>query len=92
MYTLTYGKYLMSIQNGKAINGKNILGIAGFKNYFAIWFYKGAFLKDENKQLISANEGVTKSLRQWRFTSAAAVDEKIVLQYVDEAIAYAIDN
>lgn len=25
MYTLTYGKYLLRVQNGKAINGKNIL-------------------------------------------------------------------
>ena len=35
MYTLTYGKYLMRIQNGKAINGKNILdNTVGLKSIY----------------------------------------------------------
>ncbi len=35
MYTLTYGKYLISIQNGKAINGKNILdNTVGLKSIY----------------------------------------------------------
>lgn len=48
-------------------NGQNIVGIAGFKSFFALWFYNGIFLKDPNKVLINAQEGVTKALRQWRF-------------------------
>jgi len=67
-------------------NGKNILGLGGFKHFFTIWFYKGVFLKDEDKVLINANEENTKSLRQWRFTSKDEIDEKKVLQYVHEAI------
>lgn len=69
------------------INNKNVIGIGGFKNYFTIWFWNGVFLKDEAKVLVNANEGVTKGLRQWRFTSAAELDEKLILRYVNEAIA-----
>jgi uncharacterized protein YdeI (YjbR/CyaY-like superfamily) len=36
--------------------------------------------------LVNANEGVTKSLRQWRFASVDEVEEKIILSYVNEAI------
>lgn len=67
-------------------NGKNVLGIGGFKNYFTIWFFKGVFLKDEANMLVNANEENTKSLRQWRFASKSEVNEKIVLEYINEAI------
>jgi len=69
------------------INGKNILGIGGFKSFFTIWFFKGVFLKDEAGVLVNAQEGTTKSLRQWRFTSGDEIDRKLVLQYINEAIA-----
>lgn len=68
-------------------NGKNVLGIGGFKNYFTIWFFKGVFLKDEAGVLVNANEENTKSLRQWRFKSINEIDEKQVLKYINEAIA-----
>jgi uncharacterized protein YdeI (YjbR/CyaY-like superfamily) len=66
--------------------GKNVLGIGGFKNYFTIWFFNGVLLKDEKKVLVNAQEGVTKSLRQWRFSSNDDVDETLVLDYILEAI------
>ena len=69
------------------VNNKNVLGIGGFKNYFTIWFWNGVFLKDEAKVLVNANEGVTKGLRQWRFTSVDDVNENLVLHYINEAIA-----
>lgn len=69
------------------INGKNVLGIGGFKNFFTIWFFKGVFLKDEAGVLVNAQEGTTKSLRQWRFASATDIDKKLVLEYINEAIA-----
>lgn len=68
------------------LNGKNVVGIGGFKNYFTIWFFNGAFLKDEKKVLVNAQEGITKSLRQWRFSSKEEVNEKEVLNYILEAI------
>lgn len=69
------------------VDGKNVLGIGGFKNYFTIWFFNGVFLSDPKKVLVNANEGVTKALRQWRFASKSELDEKLILAYVKEAIA-----
>lgn len=48
-------------------NGRNVVSYGGFKNYFALWFFNAVFLKDKYKVLINAQEGKTKSLRQWRF-------------------------
>jgi len=67
-------------------NGKNVVSYGGFKNYFTIWFYNGVFLKDKYKVLINAQDGKTKSLRQWRFTSKEEIDEKKILEYISEAI------
>lgn len=67
-------------------NGKNVAGIAGFKSYFGLWFHQGALLKDPKKKLINAQEGVTKALRQWRFSSLNEIDEKTIKAYVKEAI------
>jgi uncharacterized protein YdeI (YjbR/CyaY-like superfamily) len=66
--------------------GRNVVSYGGFKNFFALWFFNGVFLKDKHKVLISAQEGKTKSLRQWRFTSMEEIDEKKILSYVKEAI------
>ena len=68
------------------LNGKNVLGIGGFTNYFTIWFYKGVFLKDPANVLVNAQEGTTKSLRQWRFETEDDINEKLILQYAAEAI------
>jgi uncharacterized protein YdeI (YjbR/CyaY-like superfamily) len=67
-------------------NGKNVVGIGGFKNYFTIWFFNGVFLQDPKKVLVNAQEGVTKALRQWRFYSKDDIDEKLILTYIHEAI------
>lgn len=67
-------------------NNKNVVGIGGFKNFFVIWFFNGVFLIDELKVLVNANEGVTKGLRQWRFTSKDEINEKNILAYIKEAI------
>lgn len=67
-------------------NDKNVLGIGGFKSYLGIWFFNGVFLKDELNVLVNANEGVTKALRQWRFASKEEINEKLILQYIQEAI------
>jgi uncharacterized protein YdeI (YjbR/CyaY-like superfamily) len=68
-------------------NNKNVIGIGGFKQFFTIWFFNGVFLKDELNVLVNANEGVTKGLRQWRFTSKDEINEKHILAYIKEAIA-----
>lgn len=40
--------------------GKNVVGLGAFKSYFGLWFHQGALLKDDQKVLINAQEGVTK--------------------------------
>ena len=69
-----------------ALNGKNVVGLGAFKNHFGIWFFNGVFLKDEQKILVNAQEGKTKSLRQMRFESMADINKSAVLAYVKEAI------
>jgi uncharacterized protein YdeI (YjbR/CyaY-like superfamily) len=68
--------------------GKNIVGIAGFKAYVGLWFFQGAMLKDKNKKLINAQDGKTKALRQWRFNSVKEIEaeSKTIKQYLREAI------
>ena len=68
------------------INGKNVVGIGAFKNHFGIWFFNGVFLKDEQHVLVNAQEGKTKALRQWRFTSLNDINKPLVLAYIKEAI------
>ncbi len=67
-------------------NGKNVVSYGGFKNYFTIWFYNGVFLKDQYNVLVNAQEGKTKSLRQWRFNSIEEIDENKIIEYIHEAI------
>ncbi|MFZ6052883.1 YdeI/OmpD-associated family protein [Halocola ammonii] len=67
------------------IDGKNVIGMGSFKSYTGLWFFNGVFLKDKSKVLVSADDK-TKALRQWRFTSADEIDEKLVKNYVLEAI------
>jgi uncharacterized protein YdeI (YjbR/CyaY-like superfamily) len=68
------------------IDDKNVVGIGSFKSYAGLWFYQGAFLRDEAGVLINATKGVTKALRQWRFASVDEIDDELILKYVKEAI------
>lgn len=66
--------------------GKNVVGVAGFKDFFTLWFYNGVFLKDERGVLLNSQEGKTKALRQWRFCSKAEINEALILDYIQEAV------
>ncbi|MDR0227775.1 MAG: YdeI/OmpD-associated family protein [Flavobacteriaceae bacterium] len=68
------------------LGNAKIVAVGGFKNYVAIWFYKGVFLKDDAQVLINAQEGKTKLLRQWRFTTIEEIDTAVLLRYIQEAI------
>jgi uncharacterized protein YdeI (YjbR/CyaY-like superfamily) len=70
------------------LDGKNIVGIGGFKSYFGLWFHQGALLKDKESVLINAQEGRTKALRQWRMTSAKEIRPAVIKAYVKEAITH----
>ena len=43
-------------------------------------------MTDPQKVLINAQEGTTKLMRQWRFTSREQIDKELILQYINEAI------
>lgn len=69
------------------ITDKNVLLIHGFKNYFAVAFFKGSLMKDPKGILIQQTKNV-QATRQIRFTS---LDEVIKLEptiktYIREAI------
>lgn len=68
-------------------NGKNIVLIHGFKDYFALLFMKGALLQDSENILIQQTENV-QSGRQIRFTSMEELVDKeaTVKAYILEAI------
>ncbi|MFC2089479.1 YdeI family protein [Bacteroidota bacterium] len=70
------------------LDGKNVIGVGAFKHHVAILFYQGVFLKDKAGILYTADEGETRSLRQWRFSSADEIEANLdlILEYVKEAI------
>ncbi len=67
-------------------NGKILVGVGGFKQWFCLWFHQGALLEDSDGVLVNAQEGKTKALRQWRMTSKNDIKPSIVKRYVKEAI------
>jgi len=69
------------------LGGKNVAGLAAFKNHAALWFMQGALLADKAGRLVNAQQGRTKAQRQWRFGHGDRVDRVLVRQYVKEAIA-----
>ena len=68
------------------LNGKLIAGMAAFNNHYAIWFHQGVFLKDKQKKLLNAQEGVTRGLRQWRFEKGDIIESDLILAYLKESI------
>jgi uncharacterized protein YdeI (YjbR/CyaY-like superfamily) len=69
------------------LDGKNVVLIHGFKDYFAVMFFKGALLKDAKG--ILATPGAHQAARQMRFTGAAEIDTltPLLQAYIEEAIA-----
>ncbi|MDX1363109.1 MAG: YdeI/OmpD-associated family protein [Arenibacter latericius] len=69
------------------IDNKNVIGILAFKSYFGIWFFNGAFLSDPKKVLENVQEGKTKAMRHWKFTSVTDIDKATILAYLEEAVS-----
>ena len=65
---------------------RNIVGLAGFKHHFALWFYNGVFHSDPEQVLQNAQKKKTKSLRQWRFLHHSSIDPIVLANYIQEAI------
>ena len=69
------------------MDGKNIVILQGFKEYFALGFFQGALLKDPKKLLVQL--GQTQAGRVMQFTSVAEIAAKAttIRAYVREAMA-----
>src|SRR5579884_3496665 len=69
------------------VDGKNIVIMQGFKEYFALGFFQGALLKDPKKLLVQL--GQVQAGRVMKFTSAREIAAKAatIKAYVKEAIA-----
>jgi uncharacterized protein YdeI (YjbR/CyaY-like superfamily) len=69
------------------VNGKNIVILQGFKEYFALGFFQGALLKDPKKVLVQL--GQVQAGRVMKFTSAKeiAAAATTIKAYVREAIS-----
>jgi uncharacterized protein YdeI (YjbR/CyaY-like superfamily) len=69
------------------VDGKNIVIMQGFKEYFALGFFHGALLKDPEKVLVQL--GQVHAGRVMKFTSAKDIAAKAatIKAYVREAIA-----
>jgi len=69
------------------IDGKNVVIMQGFKDYFALGFFQGALLKDPKKLLVQL--GQVQAGRVMKFTSAKEIAAKAstIKAYVREAIA-----
>lgn len=68
------------------VNGKNVLGLAAFKQHAAIWFFQGALLREHTALLENAQEGKTKALRQVRIEKGQKIPVSQLRNYVLEAI------
>jgi len=70
-----------------AIDGKNIVIMQGFKEYFALGFFQGALLTDPKNLLVQL--GQVHAARVMKFTSAKEITAKAatIKSYVREAIA-----
>ncbi len=69
------------------LDGKNIVIMQGFKEYFALSFFQGELMKDPKQVLVQL--GQLRGLRVMKFTSAKEIKAKAALIkiYVKEAIA-----
>ncbi|MFD0796950.1 YdeI family protein [Maribacter chungangensis] len=68
------------------LNNKNVIAICRFNHHFGFWFFNGVFLKDPHKVLVNAQEGKTKAMRHWKFTSKKEINPDLILTYIQEAI------
>ena len=70
-----------------SFNGKNIVIIQAFKEYFALLFFKGGIMKDSKHLLVKMGEN-TQAGRQMRFENVQDILDKksIIKDYIFEAV------
>ncbi|WP_312081920.1 YdeI/OmpD-associated family protein [Epilithonimonas hominis] len=70
-----------------SFQGKNIVIIQGFKEYFVLLFFKGGIMKDSKHLLVKMGEN-TQAGRQMRFENVQDILDKksIIKDYIFEAV------
>lgn len=70
------------------LNDKNVFLLHAFKGYIAVFFHKGAIMKDSNGILVQQTENVQAG-RQLRFSTMEQIvkSKKIIKAYMTDAIA-----
>src|SRR5580700_11731699 len=67
------------------VDGKNIVILQGFKEYFGLGFFQGALLKDPKKLLVQL--GQVHAGRVMKFTSVKDIKARLCLKTVNGASA-----
>ena len=68
-------------------DGKNLIGIAAFKNHYGLWFFHGALLKNNTKLFVNSQEGKTQSMRQIKFDKNSVLELESLKLYIDETLS-----
>jgi uncharacterized protein YdeI (YjbR/CyaY-like superfamily) len=69
------------------VDGKNIVIIQGFKEYFALGFFQGALLKDPKKVLVQLGQVHAGRVMKFNSVKDIAASAATIKTYVREAIA-----
>tara|TARA_R100000935_G_C2810406_1_gene154702 strand:- start:184 stop:777 length:594 start_codon:yes stop_codon:yes gene_type:complete len=67
-------------------NGKNLIGIAAFKNHYGLWFFQGTLLKKNTELLVNSSEGKSQAMRQLKLDENFKMDLNLLKKYVEESI------
>lgn len=70
------------------LNGKNVIMIQAFRQYFALAFFKGELLDDPDQMLVTPGEQ-TQAARQIRLQKATDVNDnrEVIMKLIDQAVA-----
>ena len=68
------------------IDGKNLIGLSGFKNHFGVWFHQGVFLSDPLNLLVNVQEGKTKGMRHIKYYDSSEVNLDDLRPYLIETM------
>ena len=63
-----------------------MIGFAAFKNHVAVWFHKGALIKDTKKLFASDSKTEAKGMRGYKLKEADVIDEKAFVDLVSQAV------
>jgi len=71
------------------LDGKNIVILQGFRDYFALGFFQGVLLKDPKRRLVQLGQTQAGRVMKFTCTAAIAAQTATIKAYVREAMALA---